>query len=55
MMEVAAPVVSAMARTDEATRAKIKQELFDLLHTKNKSGALALDYATLIIGGEKPA
>lgn len=53
MMEVAAPVVSAMARADDRTRTAIKKELFELLDTKSRPGALALDYSALVLYGEK--
>jgi ubiquinone/menaquinone biosynthesis C-methylase UbiE len=55
MMDVAAPVVSAMARADDATRSKIKKELFELLHTKSGPDGLPLDFAALVLYGEKPS
>ncbi len=55
MMEVAAPVVSAMARADDQARTTIKKELFELLGTKSRPGALALDYSALVLYGEKGA
>jgi hypothetical protein len=53
MTEVAAPVVGAMARADEATRAAIKKGVFELLIPKSRPGELALDYAAIVLYGEK--
>jgi ubiquinone/menaquinone biosynthesis C-methylase UbiE len=51
MMEVAAPVVAAMSKLDESTRAVIKAEVFDKL--QRPGGIVAVDYRARIIAGRK--
>lgn len=53
MNDVAAPVVGAMSKADEATKQKIKKELFELLDEKQPGQHLTLDFDTIIISGEK--
>ncbi|HVB03454.1 MAG TPA: methyltransferase domain-containing protein [Chitinophagaceae bacterium] len=53
MLEVAAPVVFALAKAGEATKSLIKRDLFELLHAKCPAGPLALGYAAIIFYGEK--
>jgi ubiquinone/menaquinone biosynthesis C-methylase UbiE len=55
MMEVAAPVVGAMSRADESTRATIKKEVYEALAPKAGPGTLALDWAAIVLYGEKGA
>jgi ubiquinone/menaquinone biosynthesis C-methylase UbiE len=51
MMEVAAPVVSAMSKLDEATREKIKADVFAQL--RQPDGRVTFDYSARIISGTK--
>lgn len=53
MMEVAAPVVAALSKVDEPTRARIKADVFAALHLS--AGGVALNYSTRIISGVKYA
>jgi ubiquinone/menaquinone biosynthesis C-methylase UbiE len=53
MMEVAAPVVAAMSRADEATKANIQKEVLETLASKARPDSLALDYAAIVLYGEK--
>ncbi|MHA4811166.1 class I SAM-dependent methyltransferase [Flavitalea flava] len=53
MMDVAAPVVAAMAKADEATRIRTQQELYSLLETHTQDGSLRLGYAAIVLHGEK--
>ncbi len=54
MNELAAPVVSAMRKADEATRVKIKKEVYETVRNKYKAdGPLKLDYHAIILTGEK--
>jgi ubiquinone/menaquinone biosynthesis C-methylase UbiE len=53
MLEVGAPIVAALANADEATEGLIKKETAELFRSKNKGDAAILDYAALIISGEK--
>ncbi|QNH61186.1 class I SAM-dependent methyltransferase [Hymenobacter sediminicola] len=53
MNEVAAPVVFALSKADEATRDKIKQEVFALVDQKLPGKNTALDYGTVVVSGEK--
>lgn len=53
MNEVAAPVVGALSKADDAARKKIKNELFNACKDKISDGKLALNYSSIIISGEK--
>lgn len=53
MTEVAAPVVAALDKADEATYAKIKSEVFDLVNQKFPDGNVQIDSSALVIYGEK--
>ncbi len=53
MNDVAAPVVNALSKTDEATRSKIKHELIESYKNKLTNGRLFMKYAATIISGEK--
>ncbi len=53
MNEVAAPVVAAMSKCDESVKATIKKEVFDLVKQKNPDGKALLDFASVVIYGEK--
>ena len=55
MTEVAAPVVNAMSRADDATKARIEKEVFAQLRPLTRAGALPLDYAAIVLYGEKGA
>lgn len=51
MMEVAAPVVAAMSKVDESTRARIKSDVYAAL--ERSGGVISLDYSARIISGAK--
>ncbi|MBD2715398.1 class I SAM-dependent methyltransferase [Microvirga sp. STR05] len=53
MNEVAAPVVFALSKADEATKDKIQQEVFALVDQKLPGKNTALDYGTVVVSGEK--
>lgn len=53
MNEVAAPVVSAMSKADDALKEKIRNEVFDLVDQKYPDRNAALDYGALIVCGRK--
>ncbi|MDB5111513.1 MAG: methyltransferase protein [Mucilaginibacter sp.] len=53
MMDVAAPIVAAMAEATDLTKDKIKKEVAELFYSRNKTGEATLDYAALIIYAEK--
>jgi ubiquinone/menaquinone biosynthesis C-methylase UbiE len=53
MNEVAAPVVAALSKADEATKAKIKREVFELVDHRYPDKQAALDYGALVVGGQK--
>ncbi|GAA4380918.1 class I SAM-dependent methyltransferase [Hymenobacter koreensis] len=53
MNEVAAPVVAALSNADEATREKIKQQVFGKVDQLCSDHSAALDYGTVIVYGEK--
>lgn len=51
--EVAAPVVAALSKADEAMKATIKAQVFQLLHEKYPGDHPAPHFSSLIIYGEK--
>ncbi len=53
MMEVAAPVVAAMSKVDEPTRARIKADVLAAL--PRSGGGITLNYGARIISGTKGA
>ncbi|UOK42340.1 MULTISPECIES: class I SAM-dependent methyltransferase [Flavobacterium] len=52
--EIAAPVVAALASADDAMKAKIKQEVYDLVNQKYPDGNVVIDASSIVIYGEKP-
>ena len=53
MTEVAAPIVAALSKAEEAMKDKIKTEVFELINQKYPDGIVKIDSAALIIYGEK--
>ena len=53
MMEIAAPVVSAMSQADEATRTAIQESLFAKLTPLLVDGQISLPFGSLVLAGEK--
>jgi SAM-dependent methyltransferase len=53
MLDVGAPIVAALSTTDDATRETIKQEVATLFKTRNNAGEAMLDFAAIIVAGEK--
>jgi ubiquinone/menaquinone biosynthesis C-methylase UbiE len=53
MLEVAAPIVAAMAQADDETKAIIKQEVLEKFNAQNSNGEAKLTYASIIISGQK--
>lgn len=53
MTDVAAPVVAALSKADEATKAKIKAEVYDLMDQKYADGNVVIDSSAIVIYGEK--
>ncbi len=53
MTEVAAPVVSALSKADEATKQKIKDEVYQAVTEKYPDGNIRIDSSALVIYGEK--
>lgn len=53
MNDVAAPVVAALSQADEATKVKIKAEVFDLLNEKYPDGNVVIDSSAIVIYAEK--
>lgn len=52
MTEVGAPIVAALGKADNEMKAKIRNEVFDLVNTKYP-GKVRIDSAALVIYGEK--
>lgn len=53
MNEVAAPVVAALSKADDATKAKIKREVMAGIDQKHPTGEVSLDFGALVVYGEK--
>lgn len=53
MTEIVAPVVGALSKVDDATRLKIQGEVIAACEQLAKNGKLELDYASIIISGDK--
>jgi len=53
MMEVAAPVVAAMGKVDEAARSAIKKSVFAALEQNKVDGEIRLHFASLVVVAEK--
>lgn len=53
MTDVAAPVVAALSKADDAMKAKIKSEVYELINQKYPDGKAEIDSNALIIYGEK--
>ncbi len=53
MTDVVAPVVAALSQADDATKAKIKAEVYEVVNEKYPSGYIAIESSALIISGMK--
>ena len=53
MSEVVGPVVTALSQADEATKEKIKTELYQAVSQKYPDGNVLIEASALIISGEK--
>lgn len=53
MTEIGAPIVAALSIADDATKAKIKQEVYELVNQKYPDGNVIIDCSALVIYGEK--
>ncbi len=51
--EVGAPIVAALGKADDATKEKIKTEVYQLLNEKYPDGNVCIDSCALVIYGEK--
>lgn len=53
MTEVAAPVVAALGQADDATREKIRDEVYRAIEQKFPDGNVQIDASALVVYGEK--
>lgn len=53
MTEIAAPFVAALSNADDAMKAKIKQEVYELINEKFPDGNVAIPSSAFVIYGEK--
>lgn len=51
--EVVAPVVAAMAKADDATKEKIKSDVYTAVYNKYPEGNVQIDSSALVITGQK--
>lgn len=53
MTEVGAPIVAALSKADDATKEKIKREVYEALDQKYPDGNVVIDSSAILIYGEK--
>jgi hypothetical protein len=53
MTEVAAPIAAAMSKADKTVKTAIRKEVFEQLKKDTEDEKVKLNYASLIIYGEK--
>ena len=53
MVDCAAPVIALMEKSDEATKAAIKHDVYELINANLTNGRALLDFGATIIYGEK--
>jgi len=53
MTEIAAPIVAALSKADEATKEKIKREVYHAVDQRYPEGDVVIDSSALVIYGEK--
>jgi ubiquinone/menaquinone biosynthesis C-methylase UbiE len=53
MNDIAAPVVAAMSSADDATRAAIRRDLFDTVHSRFEPDSVMIDSSAIVISGLK--
>ena len=53
MIEVAAPIVAALSKADEATKEKVKKEVYEAVNERYPDGNVQIDSSALVIYGEK--
>ncbi len=53
MTEVGAPIVAALSKADEATKAKIKDEVYQAVKLKYPDGNVLIDSSAWVVYGEK--
>jgi len=53
MTDISAPFVAVLSKADEATKEKIKREVFELINQKFSEGEVRIDASALVIDGEK--
>jgi ubiquinone/menaquinone biosynthesis C-methylase UbiE len=53
MTEIAAPVVAALSKADDAMKEKIKKEVYEIVNEKYPDGNVIMDGSALLIYGEK--
>jgi ubiquinone/menaquinone biosynthesis C-methylase UbiE len=53
MTEVAAPIVAALSKANDATKEKIKSEVYQVITEKYPDGNIRIDSSALVIYGEK--
>jgi len=53
MTDVAAPFVAALSKADDAMKAKIKSEVYDIIKQKYPDGNVVFNASALVLAGEK--
>ncbi|TGJ98347.1 methyltransferase domain-containing protein [Leptospira langatensis] len=54
MTEVAAPIVAALSKADDAMKEKIKREVLELVNQKYPKDGVMIDSSSLVVYGQKP-
>ena len=53
MMDVAAPVIAVMDKADDATKAAIKNDVYEMINANSTNGRPLLDFGAIVIYGDK--
>ncbi len=53
MTEVGAPIVAALSNADDAMKAKIKKEVYQIINEKYSEGNVVIDSGSIVVYGEK--
>ena len=54
MTEVAAPIVAALGKADEAMQQRIKEEVYQIIHDNYAEGSVAIKAGSIVISASKP-
>ena len=53
LTEAGAPIVAALSKADDATKQKIKTEVFELINQRHPADKVVIDTSAIVIYAEK--